>query len=392
MKYNFDIIIDRKNTDCEKWDFMKEFNKPADVLPMWVADMDFVVLPEIQDAIIKRAQHPVYGYSDPSDDYFSAVQKWFRERFDFELDKSWIVKTPGVIAAFCAAIKALTKPGESVLISQPVYYPFARSIELNDRVLVNNPLIFKDGQYAMDFDDFEKKIVDHNVKMFLFCSPHNPVGRVWTEQELKQIGRICAKHNVFIFSDEIHCDFVFKGYKHLPIANVCKDYRDNILTATAPSKTFNLAGLKTSNIFIPSHALRSLFLKQVQAAGVNMIGPFGIEACKAAYNFGGPWVDELKAYLQKNLDYIEAFLAKKAPQVKLIKPQGTYLIWLDMRSLKMTRKELDDMLSNKAKIWIDEGEIFGPGGEGFIRINIATPLSTIKKAFDNLAEAVRGIV
>jgi cystathionine beta-lyase len=392
MKYDFDKVVNRKNTDCEKFDFAKDYGKPEDAIPMWVADMDFETLPEAAQAILKRAKHHIYGYSEPKEDYFLSVCKWFGKRFNFDLQPQNIVKTPGVIAAFCTAIKAFTKPNESVLICPPVYYPFARSVVLNNRKLINSELVYSNFKYSIDFADFQKKIVENNVKLFIFCSPHNPVGRVWSREELARIVEICAKHNVIIFSDEIHCDFVFRGYKHIPLANVAGEYKRNIVIATAPSKTFNLAGLKTSNIFIFDDRLKKLFNRELVASGLNMIGPFGIEACKAAYNFGEDWVDQLNAYIEKNLEFCAAYLLEKIPQIKLIRPQGTYLIWLDCKSLGIDEKKLDDFFANQAKIWVDDGQIFGQGGAGFVRINIATRLAVVKQAFGQLDEAVRGLL
>ena len=379
MRYDFDEIIERKNTDSEKFDFAAEFGKGKDLLPMWVADMDFGVLPQIKEAIFERAKHPIYGYSEAGEDYYKAVQGWFKDRFDFETKRQWIVKTPGIVNALCIAIRAFTSEGEGIIIQPPVYYPFARSIILNGRKLVNNPLIYRDGAYGIDFEDFEKKIVEGGVRMFIFCSPHNPVGRVWTKEELKRLGDICLKHKVIVFSDEIHCDFVRKGHKHTVLSSINPKYLKNVITATAPSKTFNLAGLKTSNIFIADENMRAAYARQLQACGSNMINAFGLRACKAAYLNGAGWVDQMNDYIDGNFDFVRDAV-RDMRGIKFIEAQGTYLAWLDMNGLKLSRRALRDLVENKAKLWIDEGEIFGQEGKGFIRINIACPLSTVKKA------------
>jgi cystathionine beta-lyase len=391
MKYNFDKKINRKNTDSEKFDFVKENKKPAGVIPMWIADMDFETLPQIVEAIDKRAKHKIFGYTEPKEDYFQAVCHWFKTRFDFNVQKDWIVKTPGVICAICAAINAFTKPLESVLIQPPVYYPFARSVIQNKRKLINNPLLYRHGEYSIDFDDFEKKIIENKVKLFIFCSPHNPVGRVWTRDELSKICEICHKHKVIIFSDEIHCDFVFSGYKHIPFATLDKKYLQNIIIATSPSKTFNIAGLAASNIFIPNQRLRKLFIRQTFASGINMVNTFGLTACKAAYNHGAKWVDQLNIYIENNLNFVESFVKKYMPGIGFRKPQGSYLVWLDFNGLKLKDEQLRRLVENKAKLWVDEGGIFGKEGRGFIRINIACPLLVIKKAFNQLRKAVSSI-
>ena len=388
-KYNFDEVIDRKNTNCLKYDFAVERHRPADVLPLWVADMDFKTASPILDVIKETANHGIFGYTESKQDYVDAVTGWFKRRFDTQLEGEWLVKTPGVVFALALAIKAYTNKGDAVLVQPPVYYPFFEVIEDNDRKLVKNNLVYQDGKYVIDFDDFEKKIEENNVHLFLLCSPHNPVGRVWTKEELRRITEVCKKHDVIIVADEIHCDFVYEGYEHTPILKASPDYADGIVLCTAPSKTFNLAGLQTSNIFIPDKKLRHLFKKELAASGYSQLNTFGINACTVAYNEGEEWLDELKEYLQGNLDFVRNFLKEKLPQIKLVEPEGTYLVWLDMSGLGLSKAELNDLVTNKAKLWLDSGHIFGAEYDQFQRIVIACPRATLEEALNRLQKAIQ---
>ena len=388
MKYDFDQIIDRHGTGCLKYDFARERGKREDVLPLWVADMDFRVAEPILERLRKTVDHGIFGYSEAKGDYFQTVASWYQERFGWEVHRSWLVKTPGVVFAIAAAVRAFTEKGDSVLLQQPVYYPFSEAIRDNGRELVNSPLKLVNGHYEMDFEDLEKKIVEHHVRLFLLCSPHNPVGRVWTEAELRRVGDICVKHGVIVVSDEIHSDFVWPGYKHTVFASLSKAYADISVTCTAPSKTFNLAGLQTSNIFIPNRDLKHRFRKAVDQAGYSQLNTMGLVACQAAYEEGGEWLEQLKEYLQGNLTFAREYIEKNLPGVHLIEPEGTYLIWLDFRDLGLTEAQREDLIVNKAKLWLDSGAIFGVDGEGFERINIACPRATLKEAFDRLAGAL----
>ena len=386
---NFDEIVERRGTDCLKYDFAKRRGKPADVLPLWVADMDFKTSSYVEDALIERAKHGIFGYSDTQEVYFNAVAGWMERHHHWKIKEDWMIKTPGVVFALAMAVKAFTKAGDSILIQQPVYYPFSEAIRDNGRELVNSPLKLVNGHYEMDFDDLERKIVEHKVTLFLLCSPHNPVGRVWTEEELRRIGDICVKHGVIVVSDEIHSDFVWKGHKHTIFASLSEKYADISVTCTAPSKTFNLAGLQTSNIFIPNRELRHRFRKAVDQAGYSQLNTMGLVACRAAYEEGGEWLEQLKGYLQENLVFARDYIANNLPGIHLIEPEGTYLIWLDLRELGLTEAEREDLIVNKAKLWLDSGAIFGEDGEGFERINIACPRATLQEAFDRLAEALK---
>ncbi len=389
MIFNFDEIIDRRSTNSIKYDFAEEMGKPTYVLPMWVADMDFKSPPEVTEALIKVAQHGIFGYSLSKKDYFDAVHYWFNTRFGWDVKKEWLIETPGVVFAISTAIRAFTDEADAVMIQQPVYHPFSEKIRVNNRKLVNNPLVYENGEYKMDIKDFESKIKEHRVKLFILCSPHNPVGRVWTKEELTEIGDICMKHGVIVVSDEIHADFIYEGYKHTIFSEVKQEYLDNTIICTAPSKTFNLAGLQVSNIFIPNKRLREKYKTEMKKAGYGSLNTLGIVACQAAYRYGAQWLDELMTYLTGNLNFVREFLKERLPQVKLVEPQGSYLIWLDFSGLNINAEELEDLILNRAKLWLNSGTIFGPEGEGFQRMNIACPRSVVEEAFLRLEKAVR---
>ena len=391
MSYNFDEIIDRRNTDCLKYDFAVERGKPADVLPLWVADMDFRTAPHIIEKAVADASLGIYGYTESKDDYFQAVANWYSTYFDWNVEKKWLVKTPGIVFAIGLAIKALTKEGDGVMIQQPVYYPFSEVIKDNDRKLVNNALVLRNGHYEIDFEDFEQKIIQEQVKLFVLCSPHNPVGRVWTKEELQKIGEICLKYGVKVVSDEIHSDFVYGDRKHYVFTTVDPRFEEFSIVCTAPSKTFNLAGLQASNIFIPNVQIRKAFLKQMPAVGYSQLNMIGLHACKAAYETGREWLEELKVYLKGNLDFVREYLEQNLPQIKLIEPEGTYLIWLDCRALGLPEAKLEHLIVHEAKLWLDSGAIFGKDGEGFERINIACPRAVLEEACKRLCRAVQSL-
>ena len=386
--YDFDKIIDRHGTNCLKFDFAKERGKKGDELSLWVADMDFEVAKPITDALQAQINHGIYGYTEVKSDYFEIVKNWFKDNFDWEIKKGSLVKTPGVVYAIAMAVKAFTKEGEAVIIQQPVYYPFSEMIIANNRKLVNSPLVLKDGRYEIDFEDFEKKIVENNVKLFILCSPHNPVGRVWSVEELKGIGDICIKHDVVIFSDEIHADFVYEPNKHHVFASLGESYAANSVIATAPSKSFNIAGLQVSNIFIENKKLRDAFRNEIVKSGYSQLNTMGLAAARAAYESGKEWLDEVRAYIKDNLIFFRDYLKENIGELSLIEPEGTYLVWVDFRKLGLSEKQREDLIVNKAKLWIDSGAMFGVDGEGFERFNIACPRSYLKKALDSLKKAV----
>ena len=389
MNYDFDTVIDRRGTNCLKYDFAKERGKREDVLPLWVADMDFRTAPEILERLTETVQHGIFGYSEGKEAYFLALRNWYLERFGWDVKRSWLVKTPGVVFALATAIRAFTKEGDAVLLQQPVYYPFSEVINDNHRVLITSPLKQINGHYEIDFQDFEEKIAANQVKLFLLCSPHNPVGRVWKEWELRKIGEICLRYGVLIVSDEIHSDFTYEGYQHHVLANLSPEFADITVTCTAPSKTFNLAGLQVSNIFISNPKLRQQFKTSIASAGYSQVNLMGLVACQAAYEKGGPWLEQVKAYLADNLAFVREYLKEHLPQIKLVEPEGTYLIWLDFRLLGLTESQREDLIVNKAHLWLDSGAMFGVDGEGFERINIACPRATIRQALQQLKEALQ---
>ena len=388
--YDFDKIVKRRNTKCIKWDTWKKEGKPKDILPLWVADMDFETLPEVTEAIIERAKHAVYGYSMAGDDYYEAVCNWMKRRHQLDINADNIVTTTGVVTALKIAVNTFTAPGDAIIINKPVYYPFDFSIDENQRKKIECPMMFTGQTYELDFDLFEQLIIDNDVKMFILCNPYNPIGKVWNKEELFKLGNICKKHNVLVVSDEIHQDFIYKGNKHLPFVNVDASFKEFTIICTAPSKTFNLAGLQTSNILFFNHKLKEKFIKVKSSLGFPVEPTiFGIEACKAAYNHGDKWVDELVAYLDGNIKYLDGFLKKKLPMLKMIKPQGLYLVWVDFSALQMTHEELEAFMVNEAKLWLDEGYIFGVGGAGFERFNLAMPRCLLVQALDNLYQALK---
>lgn len=389
MKYDFSQVIERNNTLSIKYDFAKERKKPSDLLSLWVADMDFPVAQEIKDALIERCNHGIFGYSEVKTPYYEVIAKWYQEKFNWPTKKQWLVKTPGVVAAIANAIRAFTNIGDAVLIQKPVYYPFFLTIEDNQRKVVNNSLVYKNGRYEMDFVDFEEKIISHKVKLFVLCSPHNPVGRVWNKEELLKIGDICLKHKVIVVADEIHADFVYHGHQHQVFANLKTDYQEITVTCTAPSKTFNIAGLQVSNIFIANENLRKKFKQELKKTANADINVMGLIACQAAYSQGEDWLRQVKIYIAENLEYVKNFLRDNLPQVKLVEPEGTYLLWLDFRELNLTEEELEDLIINKAKLWLDGGTMFGTEGVGFQRINIACPQKILIQAFTQLKEALK---
>ena len=388
MERDFNQETNRFGTNCVKYDCMKLENKPEGTIPMWIADMDFPVPVKVQEAVEKVAKQGIYGYSFCPDSYYDAVTSWYHRRFGFDFTKDDIVTTPGVVTAVAMAIRAFTKPGDAVLIQRPVYHPFGHMIEKNHRRIVSNPLINVEGRYIMDLNDFEEKIVKEDVKLFILCNPHNPVGRVWTKEELTEVAKICQKHHVLVLSDEIHGDFVYDGRKQQPFATVLEGNRECTITCTAPSKTFNLAGMQTSNIIIPNKELRNRFKVELEAVSVGELGPMGIAACEAAYTYGEEWLEGLKAQIVKNRDYMKDFIENHLPELTMTELEGTYLAWVDMSGLAMSNEELKDFMANEARIWVDDGDLFGTEGEQFARFNLACTTKTMEKAMAQLEAAV----
>lgn len=387
MQYNFDEVIDRKSTEAVKWADLPGI--PHDALPLWVADMDFVSPKEVVDALRNRVDHGVFGYPLPQKEYFTAIMQWMKERHNWQIERHWIVPVSGVVPAMHMAIRAFVKPGDKVIIQRPVYPPFSYAIERNGVHIVNNPLKQVGDRFEIDFEDFENKAKDPQVKMFLLCNPHNPVGRVWTKEELERIGEICLRHNVLVFADEIHQDIVYQGYKHIPFASISPQFSSITITATAPSKTFNIAGLKDANLIIENEQLRGEFNREMERNGLSGVNLFGLIATTAAYTYGKEWLDQLLVYLEGNRDYCLQFINERLPQLKAFKPEATYLLWIDCRKLGMDPIQLREFMLQEAKLRLNEGYIYGGEGNGFMRLNFACPRSLLEKAMDNLEKAIR---
>lgn len=386
---DFDRIINRRGTRCLKYDFAKRRGMPEDVLPLWVADMDFETSSYIEDALIEQAKHGVFGYSEVQAPYFEIVRDWMKRQHDWDIQETWLVKTPGIVFALAMAVKAYTQPGDGVLIQLPVYYPFSEVIKDNGRkVISSNLYLGEDNRYHIDFEDFENKITEEKIKLFFLCNPHNPVGRVWTREELTKLGDICVKHHVTVVSDEIHQDFAFRG-KHLVFADLKKEYEDSSITCTSPSKTFNVAGMTISNIFIPNRQLREKFRKELDAAGTSQLGVMGLVACEAAYSKGEEWYRAMLSYVADNIAFTKRYVEENLQGVRMIEHEGTYLVWLDFRETGFSVDELEHLIVHKAKLWLDSGKIFGECGSGFQRINVACPRSVLTEALERIKKAMQ---
>lgn len=385
---DFDTVVDRRNTRCLKYDFAVRRGMPEDVLPLWVADMDFKTSSYVEDALVQRSKEAIFGYSEVQRPYFDIVKGWMERHHQWQVDEHWLVKTPGVVFALAMAVKAYTEPGEAVLIQSPVYYPFSEVIVDNERKLVSSDLKQDgSGHYYMDLEDLEEKIIKEKVRLLFLCNPHNPVGRVWTKEELTALGDICVKHGVVVVSDEIHADFVFEG-KHQVFAAIKKEFEEITITCTSPSKTFNLAGLMISNIFIADRKLRHRFRKELDRAGISQLGVMGLVACEAAYSQGEVWYEKMHEYVKENIEYTREFVNTRLPGVKMGEHQGTYLVWLDFRETGLSVEELEHLVIHKAKLWLDSGRIFGDCGKGFQRINVACPRKTLTIALTRLEKAL----
>ena len=376
---HFDEVIPRKGTDCLKYDFALRRGMPEDVLPLWVADMDFKTSSYIEDAVIERTKHAIFGYSEVQQEYFEAVAGWMKRHHNWEIERRWLIKTPGVVFALAAAVKAFSSVGDKVLIQQPVYYPFTEVIEDNGRVVVSNDLVLgDDNRYHIDFEDLERQITENNIKLFLLCNPHNPSRRVFTKDELIRIGDICLKHGVIVVSDEIHNDFIFEG-EHTVFANAKKEFEDISIICTSPSKTFNLAGMLISNILIPNPVLKRKFKTEVAAAGISQLGTLGLTAAQTAYEKGDEWYEAMLSYVRSNIEFVKEYTEKELPGVKFIDGEGTYLVWLDFRGTGLDPEEIDRRIIHEAKLWLDSGKVFGKIGDGFQRINVAAPRSVVEE-------------
>lgn len=388
MNYNFDQIINRNNTISYKWDQNEKLFGGQDVLPMWVADMDFTAPPEVVEVLKNRAEHGIYGYSFKPDSYYDAMIQWIFRRHRWQVQKDWISSSPGVVTALSILVSTLTEPGDKVLIQSPVYPPFYHVVGRNQRELVVHELKLNEGQYIMDFEVLEKQF-QSGIKMMLLCSPHNPVGRVWTKEELERLGELCVKHQVIVVADEIHADLVYPGHTHYPLATISESLLQQTVTCMAPSKTFNLAGLQSSIVIIPNSTLRGQYNDKLMTLNLEGENYFAVGAVEAAYRYGEPWLNALIQYLEQNLDLVLDTFRDRIPEIKVIKPEGTYLVWLDCRSLGLNARELAVFMSKEAKVGLNQGTTFGTDGEGFVRMNIACPRSILVEGLNRIEKAVK---
>jgi cystathionine beta-lyase len=388
VKYDFDRVLNRKGTGSVKWDYTEEIFGEKDIIPMWVADMDFETPREVMEAVKKRAEHGAYGYTEKPDAYYQSIIDWMRRRHGWEIEREWICHSPGVVSALNMLIMALTQPGDRILVQSPAYHLFFSTVKNNGRELVDNPLRLEDNKYVMDYEDLEKKL-STGIKMMFLCNPQNPVGRVWDREELARVGELCNKYNTVIISDEIHSDIIYKGYKYTPMASISPAISENTVTCMAPSKTFNMAGLAASVVIIRNKELRDRFAEIIRNIGIEMGNIFGITALEAAYTHGEEWLEELLEYLKGNLDFLTEFIESKIPGIKIVKPEGTYLVWLDCREIPLKDKALKEFMIHNAKVGLDDGDKFGTGGEGFQRMNIACSRATLEEGLKRIEIAVR---
>ena len=388
MKYNFDEIIDRTGTSCVKWDIREMFFKKQDVLPMWVADMDFKTPDFIVDAVKQRAEHPVYGYTIRPESYYTSLINWIDKKHRWKIDKDWVIFSPGIVPAVNMAVMAYTKPGDKIIVQPPVYFPFFGAVKDNGRQLVNNQLKLNNGRYDMDFEDLEKQI-DSRTRMVIISNPHNPGGSAWTKEELTRLGEICIKHNLILISDEIHSDLAIPPNKHTVAANLSKEIAGVTVTMMAPSKTFNLAGMASSSVIISNEKLRNDFQIMLDRVHVGMGNLFGMVASEAAYTHGEEWLNQMLIYVKGNIDFMEEYISKNIPKVKMIRPEATYMVWLDFRELAMDNDTLKQFIIERAGLGLNDGPVFGPGGEGFQRINLACPRAYVEEAMNRLENAIK---
>ncbi|GHT18401.1 aminotransferase [Bacteroidia bacterium] len=379
-KFNFDEIVPRRHTCSLKWDRAAS----DEILPMWVADMDFRTAPAVLDALQKRVQHGIFGYTKVSDEYYTAITDWFSRRYDFVFPENKILYTSGVVPALSAIIKALTTAGDKVIVQEPVYNCFFSSIKNNNCEVYSNDLLYNNGKYTIDFDDLERKAAAPDAKIFLLCNPHNPAGRVWTREELTRMGEICLKNNLLVISDEIHCDLTFAPHQHIAFASVSQAFRQNSVTCISPSKTFNIAGLKIANIYAEDDEIRQKIDNALHSNEIHEVTLFAVDALIAAYNQGEAWLEALKHYLYDNYIYLKTCFEKHLPQLKVVPLEATYLVWIDCKALKISSQEIADRLLEQEHLQINAGAIYGAAGEGFIRINIACPRALLQRGLEKI--------
>ena len=383
----FDLVVNRKNTIARKWDGMKEIFGTEDLLPLWVADMDFKSPQAVVDAVTKRGEQGVYGYPLRGPAYFQAIIDWQKRRHGFSIEKEWLICTPAVVTAISVAIQTFTQPEDEIIIQSPVYPAFFGCILKNKRQLVDNPLQYKEGRYVIDFEDLESKL-NPRVKMLILCSPHNPVGRVWKKEELQRLGELCVAHNIIILADEMHCDLGFQGHQHIPLATISPEIAKQTITFISPCKTFNLSAFYNSVTIIADATLRQEFSDALDALELLSGNLFGIVSLEAAYQHGEEWLNELLVYLEGNANYVMKFIEENIPKLKVVKPEGTYLAWIDCRGLMLTIPQLHELFLQKAKVGVNDGVAFGENGTGFIRLNFGCPRSTLEKGLMRIKKAI----
>ena len=390
MKFNFDKIIDRTNNFSAKWSEMNKNFGTNNLLPMWVADMDFLTAPCVMEALKDRLEQGIFGYTTRPSSYNESIVNWLDNRFSWKINQEWLMFSPAVITSISLLIQNLTQKNDKIMIQEPVYSPFHSIVESNERNLVINPLVkLDDGSYVMDYEDIEAKIKD--VKVFILCNPHNPVGRVWTREELTRLGEICLKHNVLVISDEIHSDIILKNHKHTPFASISKEFRENTITCMAPTKTFNLAGLQSSFLVISNPYYYEVMDKAFSILDIKRNNAFSLVATEAAYNYGEDWLYELIKYIEDNVDFAIDYIKNHMPQLKVKKPEGTYLLWVDFSNLNVDKKDLKNALINKGRIALSDGSSFGIGGDGYYRINLACPRSMVLEGLKRIEFAIKSL-
>ena len=395
MKYDFDQLYDRNKTDCLKWDMMESIFGSGELLPLWVADMDLPVAKPIIDALKKRAEHPFYGYTQPGSSVIKSVVERMKRKFNWDINPEWIVFTPGVVPALHVAVRSLTHPGDEVILQEPAYHPFFPVVINSGCKIINNGLKLVNGRYEMDLKNLEEKFHPKTrplngpgrIKTVIFCNPHNPVGRLWKRDEIIRMGEIVINNGAVVISDEIHCEILFKGHKHTPFASISKKFEQNCIVCMSPSKTFNLAGLEVSSIIIPNKKIRENFIN-TRSGIVPNPNLFGYIAMEAAYKYGDEWLEQVLDYLQENLNYLKNYFLKNIPRIKVIDPEGTYLIWLDCHDLDMDNNVLRSFMRENAKVGLEDGFIFGESGSGFMRMNIACPRYILSEALKRIENAV----
>ena len=390
MKFNFDKIIDRTNNFSAKWSEMNKNFGTNNLLPMWVADMDFLTAPCVMEALKDRLEQGIFGYTTRPSSYNESIVNWLDNRFSWKINQEWLMFSPAVITSISLLIQNLTQKNDKIMIQEPVYSPFHSIVESNERNLVISPLVkLDDGSYVMDYEDIEAKIKD--VKVFILCNPHNPVGRVWTREELTRLGEICLKHNVLVISDEIHSDIILKNHKHTPFASISKEFRENTITCMAPTKTFNLAGLQSSFLVISNPYYYEVMDKAFSILDIKRNNAFSLVATEAAYNYGEDWLYELIKYIEDNVDFAIDYIKNHIPQLKVKKPEGTYLLWVDVSDLNVDKEDLKNALINKGRIALSDGSSFGIGGDGYYRINLACPRSMVLEGLKRIEFAINSL-